>query len=206
MYMYGLAHLHRTIFRTVGWMWKDVSTERCSLSLGMSLFSTSPCTYSFTTDNTLCCQAFTLPSCYSEVIKNWKAWQQGYWQWTFFSIQFPASQPRSINGILHHTACSHLPIHGATIPIPLPACLQGKFLCWFQLHACFDVRFIFVCIDNSFIVNFKIDHRLAWSERKKILYGSACGLAYLHSSTPPFVHHDVKSWVFSSLYRAIASA
>ena len=42
MYMYGLAHLYRTIFQTVGWMWKDVSTERCSLSLGMSLFRASP--------------------------------------------------------------------------------------------------------------------------------------------------------------------
>ena len=92
------------------------------------------------------------------------------------------------------TTCFHLPIYGAAIPIQLPPCVQG--IKWSSIVDFNYMKYvsIFVWNDNPFMVNFRIDHRLAWSERK-IFSGSACGL---HSSIPPFVHHDVKSWVFSS--------
>ena len=146
-------------------------------------------------DHIPCCQAFALSSCYSETIKKWTVGRPGNKATDdeHISIQFPASQPHSINGILQYTPCPHLSIHGAAISIPLSACLQGKK--WISIH---DFNYVLVLNCVSIFVNFKIDHRLAWPERIKILSGSACGLAYLHSSIPPFIHHDVKSWVFSS--------
>ena len=34
----------------------------------------------------------------------------------------------------------------------------------------------------------------------KILRGCACGVAYLHSSKPPFLHHDIKTYVPDCTY------
>ena len=39
---------------------------------------------------------------------------------------------------------------------------------------------------------------LTWPERMKILRGTACGLAYLHGSKPPYIHRDIKRCVVLS--------
>ena len=55
------------------------------------------------------------------------------------------------------------------------------------------------------VFHFRSAAPLTWQERANILRGAACGVAYLHSSTPPFIHHDIKSLVPSPWWEKILS-
>ena len=97
----------------------------------------------------------------------------------------------------HCATCAFIPYAGFSqirshmSNLSLHHCLH-KFKVIIILHICHS------SYTNAHVS--QVERPLSWNQRVSVLIGTARGIAYLHSSTPTFVHQDVKSYGIICLY------